>query len=240
MEKFIKSGKKGAILMSLGTNIKSNQLGNEKLEVILKTFAQLPDYNILWKFESEVKNLPIKPSKNVMVTKFLPQNDILAHSDIKAFVSHAGMLSTHEAMWHGKPVIGIPFFVDQSRNLQKSIKNEVAVKVDFHTLNIENFKASILTVLEDPKYAKNAQKISKLFQDKPEKPLEKALWWIEYAIRNPNLENLKSPTLKLGPFVSKSYDVLLALIAVFHVFVFASIKIIKFVFKNKKSKRKIE
>ena len=240
METFIKSAKKGAILMSLGTNIRSNMLGNEVLTAVLKTFALFPDYNFLWKFESEVNNLPIKPTDNVMVSKFLPQNDILAHPNVKAFISHAGMLSTHEALWHGKPVVGMPFFVDQSRNLEKSIKNGVAVRVDFRTLNVEIFKSSISAVLDDPKYMKNAQKVSKFFQDKPQKPLEVAIWWIEYAIRNPDLENLKSPTLKLGPFVSKSYDILLTLIVLLHVFIFTLIKIVRKILKGTKNKKKVE
>lgn len=106
MDKFISSGKKGSILMSLGTNIKSNQLGDKLLTQIIKTFAALPEYNFLWKFESEEKDLPIKLSKNVMIGKFLPQNDILAHPKIVGFISHAGLLSTHEALYHGVPVVG--------------------------------------------------------------------------------------------------------------------------------------
>lgn len=106
MEKFIISGEKGTILMSLGTNIKSNLLGEKLLTNILKTFAALPQYNFIWKFESEVSELPVKPTKNVMIGKFLPQNDILAHPKIIGFISHSGLLSTHESFYHGVPVIG--------------------------------------------------------------------------------------------------------------------------------------
>lgn len=106
MEKFINSGKKGTILMSLGTNMKSNLLGDKLLTSILSTFAALPEYNFIWKFESEANELPIPPTKNVMLGKFLPQNDILAHPKIVGFISHSGLLSTHEALYHGVPVIG--------------------------------------------------------------------------------------------------------------------------------------
>lgn len=244
MEKFIKSGRKGTVLMSLGTNMKSNQLGDEKLKNILETFALIPDYNFLWKFESDAKDLPIAPSKNVMIGQFLPQNDILAHPNIVAFISHAGMLSTHESLWHGKPIIGIPFFVDQHRNLNKAIRNGIAVKVDFRNLSPEVFKPLIMKVLENPKFAEKAQKISKLFQDKPRRPLDVAVWWIEYVIRNPNLEFLKSPTLKLGPFVSRSYDALLVLIVLLHIFIFVLVKAAKCLARvtglSKKSKKKKE
>lgn len=244
MEAFIKSGKKGTVLMSLGTNMKSNLLGAERLTYILKTFSQIPDYNFIWKFESDVKDLPIVPSKNVMVGKFLPQNDILAHPNLKAFISHSGMLSTHEALWHGKPIIGMPIFVDQHRNLAKMISSELAVKVDFRDLTVESFKAKILQVLDDPKFTENSQKKSKLFKDKPQKPLDTAVWWVEYAIRNPNLDNMKSPTIKLGPIASKSFDVLLAFIVCVHLIAFTIVKSIKALLRaikgEKKGKKKRE
>lgn len=107
MEKFISAGEKGTILMSLGTNMKSNMLGDAILKNILETFKKLPQYNFVWKFESEISELPVEPSTNVMISKFLPQNDILAHPNVIAFVTHSGLLSTQEAFYHGVPMIGI-------------------------------------------------------------------------------------------------------------------------------------
>jgi glucuronosyltransferase len=174
------------------------------------------------------------------VMKFLPQNDILAHPQIKAFISHAGLLSTHEAMWHGKPIIGIPFFVDQGRNMEKIAAMEVAVKVDFRILSVKVFKASIKEVLDNPKYSTNVKRISRMFTDKPQKPLETAVWWTEFVMRNPNLENMKSPTLKLGPFASKSYDVLLAIVLILYLFAYLLKKLFKVIFSCGKSKTKLE
>lgn len=241
MDDFIKSGKKGTVLMSLGTNMKSNMLGEERLKVIIETFAQLPDYNFLWKFESELKDLPAVPTKNVMIGKFLPQNDILAHPNLIAFVTHSGMLSTHEAFWHGKPVVAMPFFVDQHMNSAKAVNLGVGVKVDFRTLTVQNFKSSIESVVKDPKYFKNSQRVSKLFRDKPQRPLDLAIWWIEYIIRNPKIENLMSPTIQLGPFISNSYDILLFALTILSFVFYLIVKVIRTVkklFQNSDRKRK--
>jgi glucuronosyltransferase len=213
--------------MSLGTNIKSNMLGNERLENILKTFAAIPDYNFIWKFESAIKDLPIKPTKNVYIANFLPQNDILAHPQVKAFVTHSGLLSTQEATWHGKPMVGIPFFCDQKQCVRKSVRLGIAVEIDFRDLSVQNLKTAILTVLENPSYAKNAKKISNLFQDNTQKPLDTAIWWIEYVMRNPDAPQFSPTSLKIGYFAAHSYDVLLTLLIAVHLIVFAIFKAIK-------------
>lgn len=60
-------------------------------------------------------------------------------------------------------------------------------------------------------------------------------------MRNPDLENMKSPTLKLGPFASKSYDVLLAIIVLVYFSIFTLVKVFtklkNLVFGPSKSKK---
>ncbi|CAG9807568.1 unnamed protein product [Chironomus riparius] len=237
IKKFVESGKKGTVLMSLGTNILSNLLGDVVLTSILKTFESLPEYNFIWKFESEPHELPIKPSKNVMVSKFLPQNDLLAHSNLKAFITHAGGLSTQESLWYGKPMVGIPFIDDQYRTIEKSVTMGVGVKLEIAKLNVDIFRKAIKEVIENPSYTENAQKISKLFQDKPKKPLETAIWWIEYVLRNPDAPIYKSPTLELGFLASNNYDIYLVIIACLHIIGFSIRAVYLKLFGNKSTKK---
>lgn len=215
--------------MSLGTNIKSTMLSKETLANIIKTFADIPDYNFVWKFESKAEDLPVPLSKNILIKNFLPQNDILAHVSLKAFITHSGLLSTHEALWYGKPMVVMPFFCDQHLVGDRSVWQGVAVKIDFRELEVENFKSAILEVLENDKYSKKIKKLSRAFQDMPKKPLDVAIWWTEYVIRNPDAEHFKTASLKLGWFVSGSYDIILTLVIIFHASVFATYKVFKLI-----------
>jgi glucuronosyltransferase len=218
INQFIVRGKKGTVLMALGTNMRSDEIGQEAIHAVLEAFRQIPDFNFLWKFETSemLGELPV----NVMIRDWLPQNDILAHPHVKAFITHGGLLSTHETVWHGVPMVVIPFYADQNRNAFKSAAAGIAVKVDFQTITTEKLRKAIIEVLLDPKYRKNMQKKSKLFKDQPEKPLARAVWWCEYVIRNPQPTHLRQPTFTLGLLGSHFWDIqviiLMALIIVYH------------------------
>jgi len=83
IEDFINQSKKGAVLFSLGTNMRPKDIGSELAEKILNVFEKIPEYNFIWKFETEFikQNIP----KNVLIKSFLPQRDILAHKKNKSF-----------------------------------------------------------------------------------------------------------------------------------------------------------
>jgi glucuronosyltransferase len=73
LKKFLDEAKHGAIFLSLGTNVRSDKMSPDKVKAFLDAFSELP-YRVLWKWESD--SLPYQ-TQNVMVRKWLPQNDIL-------------------------------------------------------------------------------------------------------------------------------------------------------------------
>ncbi|RXG67434.1 UDP-glucuronosyltransferase 3A1, partial [Armadillidium vulgare] len=45
------------------------------------------------------------------------------HSKIKIFITHGGLLGTMEAAYHGVPLIGMPIYADQQKNMLE-VENE--------------------------------------------------------------------------------------------------------------------
>jgi glucuronosyltransferase len=52
----------------------------------------------------------------------LPQQDLLAHPNLKVFVTHGGLLSLQEALYHQTPLVGIPLGNDQKPNMLRAEK----------------------------------------------------------------------------------------------------------------------
>lgn len=87
LQEFLDSAKEGAIIFSMGSNLKSADFPQAKKEAILKVFSRLKQ-KVLWKFETD---LPGKPD-NVKIVHWLPQQDALAHPNVVAFITHVGLL----------------------------------------------------------------------------------------------------------------------------------------------------
>lgn len=206
IREFIEAGKKGSVLFSLGSNIRSDLLTKEQQQMFVEAFAQYSELNYLWKFES---NIDIDLPPNVRIIPWVPQNDILAHPKVRGFITHAGLHSTYEAMFHGVPMIAIPFFADQHRNARRAINIGIAEKLDLQRLSTDCIKDRIKRVFRSTYYRERVRFRSSLIRDMPTKPLEKAIFWIEWTLRHPDKNYLRSPVLQLGQFKSNLYDLIL-------------------------------
>ncbi|XP_055702672.1 UDP-glycosyltransferase UGT5-like [Phlebotomus papatasi] len=220
LQEVLDNSKDGVILLSLGTNVKSAMLGDDRITEILETFRSLPQYTFIWKFEAD--SLPVEVPSNVIIRKFVPQSDLLEHPNLKLFISHCGLLSTQEAIWFGVPILGLPVFGDQFHNLKLSLKNGVAEEGNLGKIDRMSFQQLIEKMLKDPKYRNNAETLSQVFRDQKETPLERAIWWTEYVLRHPNMTYMRSSSFELGIIKRQSWDVM--------AFIFSMILISMFVF----------
>ena len=159
-------------------------------------FSQLKE-KVIWKFENEtLVNMP----DNVMVSSWIPQRDILAHPNVKLFITHGGLLGTTEAIMEGVPIIGVPIYSDQKMNMLQAQQMGIGVLMEYKDINEELILRNINEVLSKFEYKNNAQNISKLFNDRPMTPQQSTVYWVEYAIRNKGATHLRSAAHKLNYF----------------------------------------
>ena len=95
--------------------------------------------------------VPPSLSSNIKVVEWLPQNDLLGHKDIKAFVSHAGHNSVYESAYHGVPVVAVPLFADQFANAKKVEQFELGIAVDHETVDVHQLFKTIERVATEPR-----------------------------------------------------------------------------------------
>lgn len=98
--------------------VRSASMPDEKRQHLVNAFASVKQ-RVLWKWENET--LPNQP-KNVRISKWLQQRDILCHPNVKAFVSHGGLLGSTETVHCGVAAVFTPMFGDQVSYLNNSNK----------------------------------------------------------------------------------------------------------------------
>ncbi|XP_065348445.1 UDP-glycosyltransferase UGT5-like [Cloeon dipterum] len=232
IKEWLDGGKDGVIYFSMGSNLQGKLFPEEKRKALVQAFAELPQ-RILWKWESE--SIPEQP-KNVKVASWMPQQEILAHPNVKVFITHGGLLSAQEAMYHGVPLIGIPVFGDQKLNVNRAAMSGYALRLDLKNITKESVLWAVTTALNDKSMLAEAQKRSKIFHDQPEKPLDRAVYWVEYVLRHNGAHHLRSAALDLNCFQLALLDVYAFLLIIVAVFVSIPIITVKKLCCKKSSK----
>jgi MGT family glycosyltransferase len=89
------------------------------------------------------------PAEGVEVHARVPQLAVLAHA--AAFVTHAGMGSSAEALWSGVPCVAVPQAVDQFANAARLAELGVGVVLDpARAADPVALRAAVERVAEDP------------------------------------------------------------------------------------------
>lgn len=209
------SGEHGVVVMSLGTLVSA--LPHEVTEAIAAAFAHLPQ-KVVWRFTGEK---PSSLGNNTLLLKWLPQNDLLGHPKTRAFVAHGGTNGMYEAIYHGVPLLGLPLIFDQFDNLHRLTVRGAARMVEAKSLTKETFLEALQDILENPSYGNNMRRLSDLHHDRPMSPMDTAIFWTEYVIRNKGASHLQPAGFGLPWYSYFCLDVAVVLVSIAVVSVWA-------------------
>ncbi|PAV59498.1 hypothetical protein WR25_16304 [Diploscapter pachys] len=144
--------RKKNVLISFGTNALSSAMPNEYKSSFIALFKSMPEATFIWKYELD--DDITKGIDNVVLTKWMPQDQLLADNRLSLFITHGGLGSTNELAHSGKPAIVIPIMADQRRNGEMLVRHNTAIvylKEDL--VDAERFKNTVGELLANEMYA---------------------------------------------------------------------------------------
>lgn len=197
----------GAIYFSFGTCIRSADMPKEKLNAFIETFRRLKQ-KVLWKFENDtMTNLP----PNVLIKKWLPQSDILAHKNVVLFMTHGGVFGTQEGIARGVPMLFMPVYSDQFRNAKRCVDAGNALMLQYDEISVPRLLSKLNIILNNKQFREQAKEESVLYRDNPIDPMDEAMYWIEYVARHKGTKVFRSKAVHLPWYIYIHLDILAAI-----------------------------
>ncbi|XP_041475570.1 UDP-glucuronosyltransferase 2C1-like [Lytechinus variegatus] len=211
LEAFVQSsGDAGVIVFSLGTYV--THMKRELVEIFAEAFSRIPQ-KVIWQFRGTPPDV-VKKRSNVLTLEWLPQNDLLGHSKTRAFVYQGGNNGLHEALYHAVPIVVVPFFGDQNDIAARIVARDIGIAVDFTKMTTASLTGHLTSIVQDKKYKEAMLRLSSIYHDRPQRPLERAAFWIEHVIKHGG-DYMRSPINDISWYQYYLLDVTAFLAGVF-------------------------
>lgn len=201
------AGEAGVIYLSLGSVGRATSLPSKYRQVLTRALGKV-EQRVVWKYKGEVEeDLP----DNVLVREWVPQQDILAHPRVRAFANLGDFLSLQEAVCHSKPVLALPISTQQTKGAAVVRNTGLGLSLAWEELTEDLLVRTLREVVENPRYQRTASETASALHDRLHTPLDLAVFWTEYVVRQEGAPRLRSPAAALSWVEFLMLDVLAAL-----------------------------
>ncbi|VDO46945.1 unnamed protein product [Haemonchus placei] len=203
------------ILVSFGSVAPTRTMPADIKRTIVDTIKSHPDITFIWKYE-QLDDPAVADVKNLILSKWTPQTDLLADDRLTLFITHGGGGSMMESATFGKPLIVIPLFGDQIRNAKLIEKFGLGVVVEkSHLRQGTLLNDSLVLVLHNPRYRSAAARMKSLLSQRQFTPQQKLVKTVEMAAQFGDMPEFKVVGRNLGFVVYYNLDIILILTAIF-------------------------
>lgn len=236
--RFISAAKnKPLVLVTFGTLFgRMKHMEEDDLDNLLKAFERLSSYHFVWSLDKT--NWKRKLPDNVQIFSQLPQNDLLGLNQTVLFISHCGINSIFEAIYHAVPILALPLHGDQFRNAAKVHGRGLGISLDYRKgFTDDHIVFAVESIVENFRYKDNMQRLSEIFKAAPMKPEDVLKNWINYTLNTNGAHHLRSGSIDLHIFQYWLLDVFLAFLALsvgsFAIALYVAAKISRWLDKDK-------
>ncbi|XP_026325742.1 UDP-glucuronosyltransferase 2A3-like [Hyposmocoma kahamanoa] len=189
LQELMDNSSRGVIYFSMGSIVKSSAIPKETINKLIKIFGSLK-MTVLWKLDDVPAGLP----NNIHVRKWWPQANILAHPNVRLFITHSGGLSTIEAIHYGVPLLAVPVGGDQPVNARQAELAGYARVVPYEPTFASKLEIVLTEMLSNDSYYHRAKYLSKIFNNRPTPPSKLISHYVELAIETKGAYHLRSAT----------------------------------------------
>ena len=127
----------------------------------------------------------------------------------------------------------VSIFGDQPGNGVLVGNTGTGIHLPYSEMNEELLSRAVEETLTNPNYASKSKYYGEILTDQMAPPLEKAAWWVEYAIRHKNLDHLRTLGHDMPWYQLHLIDVYLFLSLVAFTAGYVGLKLLKLAVKRK-------
>ena len=200
-QEFADGAKAGLIVLSLGSRKEIQLIWKDIKRVMMSVLSRLPQRAIVHYTFDDIDDAP----KNVKLVKWLPQNDLLGHQNTKVFINHGGNNGQLEAVYHGVPVLTIPFNADQQFNAMQAYSRGFGLMMEIREMTESDLYDALTELINNDKYSVCIKKCSDIMKSMPS-PQEVTVFWVNHILRYGS-EHLQPPSLAMPIYQLLMLDV---------------------------------
>ncbi len=223
-EALVSTAAHGIVVVSFGSGVRN--LPQEVLHKMLDAFGQRKEL-FFWRIQL-AKEIGFIVPKNVLVFKWLPQNDLLGHEKIRLFITHSGNNGRYESIYHGVPMIAFPIFGDQPHNAHMIAKKGYGIAMKLQRFSVAELVENMGKILDSTKYHDQIRTASKILKSRPGGS-ETAAFWMEHVMEfgDSHLRNDAAISMPYYQFVM--WDIYGFFMAIFILIILIVIRIMKYI-----------
>lgn len=146
------------IYVAIGTILTNPAL----LRACVEAFGGSHDVVVLSTGQTGADALGTLPG-NVIARPFVPQIDVLARASL--FVTHCGMNSVTEALWHGVPMIAVPHTFEERHIAARVQELGAGVLLAQHGVTVDALRVAAERVLEQPSFRAASEALGRTLRE---------------------------------------------------------------------------